>query len=401
MARRISGLYSKRMIKGAVMRNRKRFLGIILGALGFLFVSACSSDKGGISEETWSGQMSAFNVNEHQLHKTVCDPWGGNPPPQFDKGVEASLYYLTKNVTEDTPLYEYFQRGHHSEQTLFFSQINVPTRKFTEGFATEAGESVNDDNGDRLIEFFAMRFETKLKLNPDQELGEYEIALLSDDGAEVRIKDGDNIQTLISHPNKTPTKMMCSTTKINFTEEGKAYPLEIDYFQGPRYHIALVLMMRKVTGNAGEDPLCGSSGNELFFDYNNNSKPLSAYKKLLKRGWAPAVAQNFDLPEKYTYNPCTAGEAPKIINFTMTRLSDTQATFTWETDIAATSQVMVTDSETGETLVTTSDNILRTTHQVTVTGLSSGTSYEARGISISENLGKAISAPLEFTTLIF
>src|SRR5690606_23779504 len=150
---------------------------------------------------------------------------------------------------------------------------------------------------------------------------------------------------------------------------------------------------RKVTGNDGEDPLCGSSGNELFFDYNNGSEPLSAYKKLLKRGWGPATAQNFDLPEKYTYNPCTAGEAPKITNFTMTHLSDTHATFTWETDIAATSQVMITDAETGDVIVTTSDNILRTTHQVTVTGLTSGTAYESRGISISESLGKSISAP--------
>src|SRR5690606_14743983 len=118
--------------------------------------------------------------------------------------------------------------------------------------ATESGGAVNDDNGDRLIEYFAMRFQTKLKLNPDQQPGEYEIALLSDDGAEVRLKDGDNIQTLISDPYKTPTKMMCSTTKINFTEEGASYPLEIDYFQGPRHHIALVLMMRKVTGAAGQ-----------------------------------------------------------------------------------------------------------------------------------------------------
>src|SRR5690606_29942173 len=158
-----------------------------------LFLSGCTPDKGGIPEEAWSGQMSAFNVNEHQLHKTVCDPWGGNPPPQFDKGDEASLFYLTKNVDINTPFYEYLQRGHASEQSLFFSQINVPTRKFTEGFATESGGAVKDDNGDRLIEYFALRFQTKFKLSLDQEPGEYEIALLSDDGAEVRLKDGDNL----------------------------------------------------------------------------------------------------------------------------------------------------------------------------------------------------------------
>ena len=70
---------------------------VLKGALArtacVLLLGACSIEKAGLPESTWEGQLSAFNVNEHHLHKTVCDPWGGNPPPQFGNGVEASLFY--------------------------------------------------------------------------------------------------------------------------------------------------------------------------------------------------------------------------------------------------------------------------------------------------------------------
>ena len=73
-------------------------------------------------------------------------------------------------------------------------------------------------------------------------------------------------------------------------------------------------------------------------------------------------------------------------------------TFSWSTDILATTQVIVTNVATGEQIVTQADNALRTDHSVLVSGLLGGTDYTAQAVSISSDLGKTLSAPISFST---
>jgi hypothetical protein len=71
----------------------------------------------------------------------------------------------------------------------------------------------------------------------------------------------------------------------------------------------------------------------------------------------------------------------------------------WSTDRLATSQVLVINLTTGQETLTTSDNILRTNHTISLRGLSSQTTYRIQGISQAEDGGKATSLPMDVTTL--
>jgi hypothetical protein len=70
----------------------------------------------------------------------------------------------------------------------------------------------------------------------------------------------------------------------------------------------------------------------------------------------------------------------------------------WRTDIAATAQVQLTNMTTGVVTTTTSDNVLRTNHEVRLNGLQPNTVYKAQAISVSEDLGRTISAEITFQT---
>lgn len=77
----------------------------------------------------------------------------------------------------------YWQFGVPSTSSLFLSSLNVPTRQFTEGFATDSGSPLTNQAGERLIEYFAMRLSTQIRLGGVIATpGWYQFALLSDDG---------------------------------------------------------------------------------------------------------------------------------------------------------------------------------------------------------------------------
>jgi len=121
---------------------------------------------------------------------------------------------------------------------------------------------------------------------------------------------------------------------------------------------------------------------------------------MLARGWRPIEASNWGLPYMAPYNPCHQGQIPSISNFSVVDSGNGSAIVTWQTDIPATSQVLIRDSN-GEETLTTSDNILRTTHQVIVSeGIQLGVPYSYQGISISEDLGNSVSVPVLLTLRI-
>ncbi len=341
--------------------------------------------------------MSKFDINQNPLNKVVCDPWGGEEPPALDKGIKASLFYRGVGVPRFYSAQEYVDHATPSSRLLFFTDLNVPTRMFSEGFATQTSAVVKDDMGEKLIEFFGLKFETVLKLRADQEEGSYELSVLADDGVIVKAKIGGVWQEIISNDGDHPTKMGCANSTIQMSRDS-AIPLEITYYQGPRYHISNVLMWRK-SATAGSDALCGNLGNNLYFDPNNGSAPQQAYRDLLARTWEPISADNFYLPGERTYNPCVEGTDPVISDFRMTEVLSNDAYLKWTTDIPATTQVLVTKISTGEQTLTSADNLLRTSHSVHISGLEAGVAYKAQAISISSDMGKSLSSELFFTTL--
>src|SRR5690606_35966359 len=122
------------------------------------------------------------------------------------------------------------------------------------------------DTNKKLIEYFGVKFESTLQLSDDDEEGDYELALLSDDGARLKIKDPatDSWREIINNDNNHETRMGCSSEVIRMTRRTQI-PIEVVYFQGPRYHIANILMWRK-SSVAGKDSSCGVYGNKHYFN---------------------------------------------------------------------------------------------------------------------------------------
>ncbi|MBK9322053.1 MAG: hypothetical protein IPM97_03675 [Bdellovibrionaceae bacterium] len=354
-----------------------------------------------IQSNVTSGSVMASKVdlNLHPMNKIVCDPFeGGNNTQVMTQGVLGRLFYKTASMPIFHIVDDYINFAKQSDKTLFFSDINVPTRMFSEGFSTQTTGLLKDDSGNKLIEYFGIKFESSLQLSEDDEEGVYELALLSDDGTRLKIKDpiDDTWKEIINNDGDHPTKMGCASRTIQMTKR-TSLPMELVYYQGPRFHISNVLIWRKTT-EAGKDSLCGHSGNEYFFDPNNQSIPLQPYKDLLARGWKPLSTGNFWINNTTSYNPCVEGTAPVINNFRIAEVALTDVFLAWETDIAASTQIRLVNKTTHEETLTSADNLLRTNHEIHLRGLQPKTTYSAQAVSISQDLGKAMSNEVTFTT---
>lgn len=343
-------------------------------------------------------KMSKVDVNANPLDKTVCDPFGGIPAENLQQGIRASLHYLMAGQPPLTRSEDYVTFARKSDQKLFFADLNVPTRMFERGFATQTNDVLKDDGGTKLIEYFGVKFESILKLTDNDVEGEYELALLSDDGTTLKAisgtKENPILTTIIDNDGDHPTRMGCASQTLLLSKD-KSLPFMLTYYQGPRYHISNILMWRQATGT--KDPACGDTGNEHFFDPNTLA-PKKPYNDLLARGWKPVPASNFFIPKDESYNPCVEGTNPVISDFKAVEVFSDGAQFVWKTDIAATSQIKIINKNTGEVILTHSDNALRSIHRVSITGLQASTTYRAQAVSVSEDLGHSMSEVIEFTT---
>lgn len=399
--------------------NFKTFASSVVGlAALFTLNTSCSQKssediKAEITVSAQDNEKSIYNNNAYPINKLVCDPFDPNPAPSPKHGIKSSLWFRGFNQPVYQNVMSYISKYTHSDQTLFFNSVNVPTRMFYDGFPIESGDVVRDDLGTQLIEYFAMKFESQIVLGENDSEGLYELAMLSDDGTILKIKDPENVitdpntddwETHINNDGDTPTRMKCSSRLVNMTKD-KKIPMELLYYQGPRYHISNMLIWRKAA-QAGKDSYCNHSGNEYFFNPKNNSAPVK-WLDLVARGWKVLDSTNYLLPETESsssedgdvdYNACYNGTIPMISNFQVIEQLSNEVSFSWKTDIKAVSMMMVTNLDTGEKTVTQTDNVLRKTHQIMITGLKSTTNYRFQVVAISEDLGRAMSPAIDLKT---
>jgi hypothetical protein len=372
------------------MRFTSRFI-LVTGSL--LGLAGCTKS----SSSTQDGQLSKYDVNKFAVNRTACDPLGGSSgSTNPTTGLQASLYYFNSGETIYHDTESMIKYGHQSDKNLFFSEINVPTRLFSAGFPLQTGGMIQTDDGQNLIEYFALRFDGYLQLADDQDEGDYQLGILSDDGAIWSLSSdatGDNYQVVVNNDGDHPTQMGCGP--IVSLKHGVPLRMQLDYYQGPRYEIAVMPLWRKVNQSSNE-PLCGQNGNYLYFDPDNNSAPEAAWTQLQSRGWQTIAASNYVVPETAGFNPCTTGTVANITGFAVTSLGDGLYAATWTTDIATTDQVLYTDTTTGVQTLTVSDNVLRTFHSIPL-HLISGDNYSIQAVSIAADLGKAMSAAVLVT----
>ena len=104
--------------------------------------------------------------------------------------------------------------------TFVTPNLDVPQRRYTEGFPTPETQSV--------VENFAIRFRGELAIDTP---GRYTFGLYADDGAKLYIDERLVVDNDGVHPARGKQGYITLTAGI--------YPVEIHYFQGPREFIAL------------------------------------------------------------------------------------------------------------------------------------------------------------------
>jgi hypothetical protein len=236
----------------------------------------------------------------------VCAPFDPSEPGGVINGLAGSIRYLEGSTAKKVD--DVLTRGKDAGVRLILNSLNVPTTAFTRGFVESSTNTpLKKADGTTLIEWFGIDMHSNLMLANGDAEGYYQFALLSDDGSILSIdtEAAGGGTVLVDNDNNHPTKLGCAASAIPM-KKNQARSIRLKYFQGPRTHIALMLLWRKVdSANAALDPSCGLSGNSLFFDSTVvPSAPRPGYTDLVNRGWKVVGNKNFILPAEVTTNPC-------------------------------------------------------------------------------------------------
>jgi hypothetical protein len=178
----------------------------------------------------------------------VCDPFAQTDNGQTNglfNGLEGQIRLLNTDVAQtdlknNLNTYLDLSKSHPTGAVIYANSLDVAVRAFDQGFPFKSGDLVLDANGDALIEWFALSFKSKLKVPED---GNYQFATLSDDGVQLYV-DG---KLIIDNPNVHAPTIDCSAHgQYVYLSKDQEVDVLINYFQGPKFHIALQLLWRKV-----------------------------------------------------------------------------------------------------------------------------------------------------------
>ncbi len=393
--------------------NYSRAILLLLGTCTMLSTSACLLvPDSGEDQGTEVAIEPALTAPDPDTF--VCNPMnGGQTGLPREQGIRGMLYYLDASQPRYNRVADYFTYGTFAqgidsatgvvtEIALYFNQIFVPTRPFDRGFVTQSGQALQTPQGNTLYEYFAVRHEGRLQVG-SKPPGLYQLAVLSDDGAVLSMDFGSGYQTVINNDGNHPTRMGCAVMPVELNAQDKI-PYLLDYYQGPRFHISIVLMWRAwpaSPSNPGQpatlaeanDAFCGVAGNSFYFNSAvNPPAPSANYNALLARGWEPIAPEHYLLPEENEYNPCNE-PAPVISNFQVAAIASTTITLTWTTDRPGTSLVVYRLASNATELITPATGQYSTAHSAVVTGLTPNTDYVVKGRSASTSGLSSDSAP--------
>ncbi len=282
----------------------------------------------------------------------VCDPFTnnpGNPGSALQLGIVGSLYYMSGDTLSTclarTPgdetcywLSNYRTLGTKAPVSLFLNDINVPTRYFDTPFLTQSGDTLTDSQGNAFYEYFSVSMDSEVRLGANDNEGLYQFAILSDDGSVLKIDEaGTGLHELINNDFHHQTKLVTASTPVVMSQTTRL-PIHLDYFQGPRRHIAMMLLWREWNGSASELEN-GKSGNAYFFDYTTTpSTPKATYNGMVSRGWKPLSPGNFGLPAAVASNPCKQPDpvTTRILTYTpdASLSNNPTVTFTFDSNYA-------------------------------------------------------------------
>jgi len=194
------------------------------------------------------------SINDHDggddQITVICDPFspGSACAPNNPVGLLANVYYYPNGVG----VQNYIDHGTLLPILIQLSNLNIPFRKWTEGFPKNDGTLLKDNNGNDLVEYFAMDLKGYLELVAGYTEGDYDFALASDDGAILNI-DG---QVIVDNDGTHATQWKCSSKSVNLIR-GESHSMRVRYYQGPRENIELRVFWRPASMRGQP---CGESG---------------------------------------------------------------------------------------------------------------------------------------------
>jgi hypothetical protein len=254
-----------------------------------------------------------------QSNTVVCDPFGGNPGPSSNNGLDALLTFIpaTSSIVSNLPAMttETFAPGQTDVQVaptrIVLNKIAVSTRDFVDGFSDSNGSKLKNLAGEDLIEWFSLRVRGRVMANTDAEAGLYQFAIMSDDGSVMEIDptgSGNSFQSLISNDHQRNNTLGCSSTAIPLVRN-QGLPIKINYFQGPRVRISFSLLWRKVPNNNPSslaEVECGVNRADTYYFTPSVSGPVptTKYNQLISRGWKIIPEANLYFSDGSQTNPC-------------------------------------------------------------------------------------------------
>jgi len=163
-----------------------------------------------------------------------------------------------------------------------FTDLNVPTRYFTDGFPLNGSSTSTVDS------YFTFDIKGTFHLDTSDLDGYYQFAAIADDAAEIRTAtEGGSFDALLVDDSKPaganngcleqtqPAHLSCSSVwgnqaaaniKTIHISPGQNIPLEVKYWEGPGQGIAFVVLYRRVADPNNTASLADSScGKELNF----------------------------------------------------------------------------------------------------------------------------------------
>lgn len=195
----------------------------------------------------------------------ICNPLGGAINKDTDVaavsksklGLIAQLYEGEQNwIKMDL----YLKEGYKHQEYIYFSNFNVPSRDFMQGFGFGEADFLKNRHGEKLIEWFAIQAKGNMLLPESEEAGLYHIVTISDDGIRVLVDD----KMIINNPTTHSPRIDCADSFVEFKQQEEK-PFELTYFQGPRTRIALMAFIKKIDDPASykKSQYCSTSkGNE-------------------------------------------------------------------------------------------------------------------------------------------
>ncbi len=261
-------------------------------ALSFVaLLQGCQNKDGFYAKEVVGGAISIPSSNniptpgpalcdQGSSANLICNPLGGGTTPPAPSSHAGLIGFLYEGQNQWNSMDQYFSNGYKHPETIYFSNFNVPTRAFDEGFGV-AGDFLRNIHGDKLIEWFAILAKGNIVLPADKTPGAYHIVTLSDDGVRVSV-DG---HTIINNPTTHAPTINCASELVELNR-GDEKPFELGYFQGPRYLIAIVVLVKKI-----EQPVSFNSGGAVCFGGDTNGLIAAGYE-VMDPAW-------FTLPAGY------------------------------------------------------------------------------------------------------